>query len=89
MGLNREESARFSFLLAIPVIAGASVLKLKDLIANPPGSDVIMNLVIGTAVAYISGIFAIKVLMAIVRKGRLDRFAYYCFAVGIIGLILI
>lgn len=89
MGLEREESARFSFLLAVPVIAGATALKLKELIANPPDFAIIVNLIAGTVVAYISGYFAIKILLAVVRRGRLDRFAYYCFTVGILGLIIL
>ncbi|MBN1349889.1 undecaprenyl-diphosphate phosphatase [candidate division KSB1 bacterium] len=89
MGLEREESARFSFLLALPVIAGATVLKLKELIGSPPESAMILNLIVGTIVAYLSGFVAIKILLAVVRHGRLDRFSYYCFVIGIIGLLFI
>jgi len=89
MGLEREESARFSFLLAVPVIAMATILKLSDLIATPPDATTIINLIVGTIVAYIAGYIAIKILLAVVRRGRLDRFAYYCFAASIIGLIIL
>lgn len=87
LGMEREKAARFSFLLSIPIIAGATILKINDLLQNPPMLSVIITLVAGTICAYIAGIIAIKFLMAVVRKGRLDRFAYYCFAVGISGII--
>ena len=48
-----------------------------------------MPLVVGTLVAYASGVLAIKLVLDFVRRGHLQYFAYYCFAVGIIGLIFI
>jgi len=89
LGIPREESARFSFLLALPVILGATVLKLGDLLENVPPTSEILSLVVGTLVAYISGYGAIKLLLGFVQKGKLDYFAYYCFAVGLIGFFLI
>jgi len=46
-------------------------------------------LAVGTGVAYASGIGAIKIVLDFVRRGRLEYFAYYCFAVGTMGLVLI
>ncbi len=48
-----------------------------------------MPLAVGTGVAYASGVVAIKIVLDFVRRGRLEYFAYYCFAVGTIGLIFI
>ncbi|MFH1008375.1 MAG: undecaprenyl-diphosphate phosphatase [Candidatus Latescibacterota bacterium] len=86
--VDRAQAAEFSFLLALPVIFGATVLKLKDVFLAPPSSAEGWALVVGTATAYGSGYLAIRMLLGIVRKGRLDRFAYYCWAVGFFGLIL-
>ena len=86
-GIDRENAARFSFLLSLPVIAGATLLKTSKLFANPPAMDLLLVLFAGTIAAYLSGVIAIKLLLNIVRKGRLSGFAYYCFAVGILGII--
>lgn len=85
-GIRRDEAARFSFLLAIPAIAGAFVLQLRDAIANPPDSRMVIALLVGFAVSYVSGYLAIRFLMSVVRRGRLDYFAWYCFAVGLLGI---
>lgn len=88
LGVRPIEAAKYSFLLAVPVILGATVLKIAELFSNPVTNDQIAKLALGCAAAYISGFIAIKWLLAIVQKGRFDRFAYYCFAVGILGIIL-
>ncbi len=86
--VDRAKAAEFSFLLALPVIFGATLLKLKDVFEAPPSSAEAWSLIVGTATAYASGYVAIRALLAIVRKGKLDRFAYYCWAVGLVGLFL-
>ncbi len=88
LGISREESARFSFLLAVPLILGVTLIKSFEMLDNPPTSDEISYFVAGSVAAYISGLWAIKWLVGVVEKGRFDRFAYYCFAVGTIGLII-
>ena len=86
-GIPREEAARFSFLLAIPAILGATLLKTKELIASPPQLSEALQLSLGTVTAFVSGYIAIKILLDVVRRGKLHRFSYYCFALGILGLI--
>lgn len=86
--ISPVQAARFSFLLSIPVIAGATLLETKDLIKH--GTDIgIAPLLAGTIVAAISGYFAIKVLLKIVEKGKFSWFAFYCLAVGILGIVFI
>ncbi|MFC1683425.1 undecaprenyl-diphosphate phosphatase [Candidatus Zixiibacteriota bacterium] len=85
--VDRDQAVEFSFLLALPAILGATILKGVDLLKAPPSSRAIMTLCIGTIAAYISGYVAIKVLLSIVRKGKLRYFALYCWAVGLIGLL--
>lgn len=85
MGINRETAARFSFIMSIPAILGAVVLKLNDLIAAPPSSAIILTIVAGTIASVFSGYFAIVLLLHLVRKGRLQWFGYYCLGVSAFG----
>ncbi|MBD3223968.1 MAG: undecaprenyl-diphosphate phosphatase [Caldithrix sp.] len=86
MGMNRVQVAKFSFLLSIPAILGAVVIKLNDLLAMPPSSGEIIILIAGTLSAFISGYVAIILLLDVVRRGKLQYFGYYCFMVSIVGL---
>ena len=87
LGIEREKVARFSFIMSIPAIFGATILILNDLFETPPASSEIMNLVAGTIIAFVSGYFAIIWLLDIVKKGKLQIFGYYCFAVSVFGLV--
>lgn len=87
LGIQRENVAKFSFILSVPAILGATVLKLNDLFAAPPSSSEILNLVVGTVVAFVSGYFAIIWLLDIIRKGKLQWFGYYCFTIALAGFI--
>ncbi|AMK16266.1 undecaprenyl-diphosphatase UppP [Methanobrevibacter olleyae] len=83
-GLDKEFAAKFSFILSIPAILGAALVKLKDL----GGANIELSACIaGFIVAVISGYFAISFLLKIVRERSLDIFAYYCWIVGIIVLV--
>ena len=85
-GVDAREAAVFSFLLSVPVILGATAVKVSALVAHPPAWEALVPLLVGTVAAYVAGVVAIRWLLAILRGGRLDRFAYYCWAVGILGL---
>ena len=87
LGMDREKVAKFSFILSIPAILGATVLQLNDLAASPPSSTEIINLVAGTIVAFISGYFSIIWLLDVVKKGKLQWFGYYCFIIAVFGLL--
>lgn len=87
-GVDREQAGEFSFLLSIPAILGAFVLQLEDL--DEIGSAVgIAPVVAGCISAFIAGIFALSVLMKIVRKGKLEWFAVYLIPLGILGFIFL
>lgn len=81
------EAAAFSFLLAIPVIAGATALKIGGLASGVVGSESWSVLAVGAVMAYASGVFSIRWLIGILARGELSRFAYYCWAVGLAGSI--
>lgn len=83
-----EKAANFSFLMSLPVIVGATLIKSLELLEQ--GTTLgLVPLVLGTLVAYGSGVVAIKIVLDFVRRGNLRYFAYYCFAVGTLGLIFI
>ncbi len=88
LNVDRKEAADFSFLMLLPVILGATGLQLLDLLDADAAIDW-LPLVLGTLVAYVSGIWAIKVVIDFVQRGNLQYFAYYCFAAGTLGLLLI
>jgi len=85
--VDRSRAAEFSFLLALPAILGATFLNARKLLSNSSPTAV-LPLVVGTVVAYVSGYVAIRLLLGIVRRGRLDRFSYYCWVIGLTGLVL-
>ena len=86
-GVKSENAAKFSFLMSVPVILGAVILKFKDLLEVPPSSAEVVNLIFGTLASFIAGYFAIIWLMDIVKKGKLQWFGYYCFFIAGIGII--
>lgn len=83
-----EQAANFSFLMLLPVVLGATLLKSLELVERGLTTEW-LPLLIGTTVAYVSGIVAIYVVLDFVRRGNLQYFAYYCFLVGGLGLWLL
>lgn len=84
-GLDRELSAKFSFLLSIPAILGAILLEYKKM-------DTVSGLgsmLIGTAVAFGVGILALTFLIRIIKMGKIFSFSYYCCGMGILMIILL
>jgi undecaprenyl-diphosphatase len=84
MGLDREEAARFSFLLAIPAVAGAAVKELPD--AQWAVSPWV--LLTGFFVSAVTGFLALSILVRFVRRGKLRGFAWYCWSAALLGLFL-
>jgi undecaprenyl-diphosphatase len=81
-------AARFSFLLSIPVIAGAVLLEVKDIVQQ--GTDVgYAPILLGTVAAAISGYFAIKWLLKVMERGKFSWFSFYCLALGVAGILFI
>jgi len=85
LGLEREYAARYSFLLSVPAVIAAGVLQIKD-IANIDASMTV--LLAGFLSSVIFGYLAIKLLMKMIKGWSLDIFAYYCWIVGILTLVL-
>ena len=85
LGMSRSASASFSFLLAIPALAGAgayeglSLLKEGAHLSTSP-----LNLMIGVAVSFVVGLAALQTLDKLLQRGRLHYFGWYCIALGIV-----
>ncbi|MDP3286146.1 MAG: undecaprenyl-diphosphatase UppP [Desulfobacterales bacterium] len=86
LGLNHETAARYSFLLSIPAILGASLLSFGDLSGST--SVTIKTAVTGAVASCVAGYFALNFLFYIVRRGRLHYFSPYCIVIGIFSLII-
>jgi undecaprenyl-diphosphatase len=86
--VNRTDAADFSFLMLLPVVLGATLLKTLEMLEVGMTVDA-LPLALGTLTAYVSGIFAIRAVVILVQRQSLQYFAYYCYAVGIVGLVLL
>jgi len=82
LGLERKLALRFSFLLSIPAILGASIFKSKAILHN-----VSLPMIAGFVAAAISGYLAIWLFMKMIEKKDIRIFAYYCFIVGTLTII--
>jgi undecaprenyl-diphosphatase len=103
-GLTREEAAHFSFLLAGPAIVGASLLELRRII-HPKAAEQVFGqhniaqlgvapepaaiIVVGTIVAFVSGLIAIRFFMRYVDRHKLTPFAIYCWVFGAAMIVII
>lgn len=87
LGVKREDAANFSFLMVIPVIAGAMVLQLKEVMEIGVSDAELLSLLVGFFTAFISGYFALKYLILILKRKGFHYFAYYCWLVGGFGLV--
>lgn len=82
-GLNREDAARYSFILSIPVIAGAALLQLKDVLGAASAAQPVTIYLIGVIFSALFGYLAIRLLLNLLNRGKLRYFAYYCWFVGL------
>lgn len=80
--LNRETAVRFSFLLALPAIAGATVLEFTEWLSAGGWPEHILVYLIGALFAFISGVLAIRTFIRLLGTGRFYYFAYYCWLAG-------
>ncbi|VVB73142.1 Undecaprenyl-diphosphatase [uncultured archaeon] len=81
LGLDRETAARFSFLILIPAVLGATAFELKDAMETQQAFDPLL-LAAGVATSAMVGYIAMGAFLGFVKKERLDIFAYYCLIIG-------
>lgn len=85
-GFKREDSARFSFLLSMPIVAGAALLKTREIVKSGiPEADIIPFL-IGIFFAVVTGVLTIKYLLKFLKNHSLKVFVWYRFLFGILIL---
>lgn len=82
VGVQREGAGRLSFLLAVPAILGATVLEGIHVLEAGSGGESWSAVLAGTVVATVSGYAALRLLLRLVRRGRLHLFAPYCLVLG-------
>ncbi len=89
-GFQRHASARFSFLLSTPVIAGATALEAKKLILSPENINIKIDIFVsGIVISAITGYIAIKYLLRFLEHHSLNPFAYYRFFLAFVIIISI
>lgn len=81
MGVDRESTAKYSFLLSTPIVFAATLYKLKDFVFSIP-------FFIGIFVSFIVGILVIKFLLEYLKKGSFKGFAIYRVIAGIVVIVL-
>ena len=80
-GFDRDFAVRFSFLMSLPAVVGATLLELKAALPLLP------VYLVGVVVSAVVGYFAIRLVKSLADKGKFGNFAYYCWAVGAVSLI--
>ena len=81
LGIPPKDAARFSFLLSIPIILGASVLGYLEIESDKTFNNLI--LVVAIISSFITGVLALKILLKILEAGRFHFFGIYCLVVGV------
>ena len=87
LGLKRQSAATFSFLLAIPVIAGATVLELKDMFEAQATTTAPWLLIVGAVIAFFVGLVSLNWLVKWLEQGRLHYFAYWVIPLGLLVIV--
>lgn len=86
IGMTKKTAVRYSFIMSIPAILGATILKLLDLSKEPINTKMLPGYILGTIIAGVTGYISIKYMLKIVRKRRYFGFAIYCVALAAIAI---
>jgi len=86
LGISPEKSAKFSFLLSIPIIFGAGLLGLIDI----KSGELFTLPIIFTAIlsSFLVGVLSLKILLMLLKKGKFYFFGIYCICIGIISILI-
>ncbi len=88
LGFKREFAVRYSFLLSLPAVLGATLLKVvKALQEGGIDTERLPMYLVGMMVSGVVGYFSIKLVNLLAEKGKFGKFAYYCWAVGLVSLL--
>jgi len=89
LGYNRESSARFSFLLSLPIVFGAAILKVGHLLKTGIPAGEMIPLLIGVASSAVFGYLSVVFLLKLVQRYSLYPFVWYRLAAGLVFLLLV
>ena len=87
-GFERKFAVRFAFLMSIPAVLGANILHIADAVESGIDPSLLPVYFVGVAVAAVSGYLCIRLLKMIAEKGKFGSFAYYCWGMGVLTVIL-
>lgn len=87
-GYDRNFAVRYSFLLSLPAVLGANILNLKDAVESGIDWSMLPVYLFGMVIAAVTGYFSIRLVNLLTNKGKFGNFAYYCWVVGALALIL-
>ncbi len=88
LGFNKELATKFSFLISIPAILGATIFEVKDALAVGLGDLSLAIILAGVLSAFFAGLLAIKGLINFIKKEKLYYFSFYTWAVGAIIIVV-
>lgn len=86
-GFDKSFAVKYSFIMSIPAVLGAVILKFKDFGSAAVSQYELINYITGTLIAAIVGYICIKTMLVIVRGKKFRYFAYYCFLIGTFSII--
>ncbi len=87
-GMKQENAATFSFLLAIPVIAGAGLLDVIKMIKHPESTLPISELMVGFVISFIVGLIALNWVIGWLKQGKLGWFALWLIGMSVVAFVL-
>jgi undecaprenyl-diphosphatase len=87
-GFDRKFAVRYSFLLSLPAVLGATLIKvLKTITEGGVDTTLLPKYLIGMVVAGVVGYFSIRLVQLLADKGKFGKFAYYCWFAGVAALV--
>lgn len=87
-GLKRPLAVKFTFLMSIPPILGSGILEIKSAMAQGLGDTSVMVVLMGVLIAFLSGLFAIKLMVQVVTNQKLFYFSVYTWIAGALVAVL-
>lgn len=88
LGIDREKATRFSFLMVLIPIVGATLLEVRDLLGEQGGGGTAAGpLVVGFLAAFVSGLLACSWMLRLVKRGKIAYFSWYCLAAGLTAIV--
>jgi undecaprenyl-diphosphatase len=89
LGFERSFAVRYSFLMSLPAVLGATILEVKDVFdGGSIATALLPKYLVGMVVAGVVGYFSIRLVNLLASKGKFGAFAYYCWGAGLLFLIL-